>query len=308
MPDLAVVYLCRFTEGEVPVRNFLESYRDHPAGLEHDLHVIFKGFPDHSSLASWRALFGDLPINPIVLDDAGYDIGSYVAAATAVSNRRLIFLNTFSRILVTNWLRHFDRALNLPGVGVVGATGSWQASASSDERAIKTLLYNIRHLSTYIHKRVSRSKNDASHIGWERPKRPLGRYLFFPYYYLINLYGYGRHPNPHIRTNAFMIERERFLALHRSAFVSKRGVLKFESGRRSMTRQILAQGLRPVVVDRMGNVYGISEWRSSSTFHAGEQRNLIVGDKRTHEYTIAPREFRRFLESQAWANPWSWRP
>jgi hypothetical protein len=306
MADIGVVYLCRFAEGEAPVRRFLQSYQKHPAGIEHDLHVLFKGFPGPSSLAPTRALFGDLPINPIVLADVGYDIGSYIAAASSIPNRRVIFLNTFSQILATRWLQYFDLALNHSDVGVVGATGSWQANASRDERAIKTILHNIAHLPSYMHQTTLLKRQAGGGIDEQRRKRPLGRYLFFPFYYLANLYEFGRYPNPHIRTNAFMIERERFLSLRRPSFARKRGALKFESGRLSMTRQILKHGLRPVVVDRDGNVYDVPEWRSSSTFHAGEQKNLIIGDSRTREYCVAAPKLRRFLESQAWADPWLW--
>jgi hypothetical protein len=306
--DIGVVYLCRFAEGEGPVCRFLQSYENHPAGIDHDLHVLFKGFPGPSSLASMRALFGDLTINPILLADVDYDIGSYIAAAGSISNRRVIFLNTFSQILTKDWLRYFDLALNHSAVGVVGATGSWQANASGDERAIKTILHNVAHLPSYIHQTTLPKKRTGGAMDEQRRKRPLGRYLFFPFYYLLNLYEFGRYPNPHIRTNAFMIERERFLGLRRPSFTCKRGVLKFESGRLSMTRQILKHGLRPVIVDCGGNVYDVPEWRSSSTFHAGGQKNLIIGDRRTHEYSVASPEFRRFLESQAWANPWLWVP
>lgn len=112
MRDVGVIYLYRFSEGEMPVRRFLETYRSHPAGVDHDLHVIFKGFPDQESLARGLALFADIPIKPVEVDDSGYDIGSYVRAANIVLNRRLLFLNTFSQILADNWLGHFDRALN----------------------------------------------------------------------------------------------------------------------------------------------------------------------------------------------------
>src|SRR5215469_7404354 len=122
-----VVYLYRFAEGEEPVRRFLDSYRTHPAGLAHDLHVILKGFPHRAALDAARALFTGLPINAIEVDDTGYDIGSYFAAARMVANSQLLFLNTFSEILAENWLSYFDRAHSMQGVGIVGATGSWQS-------------------------------------------------------------------------------------------------------------------------------------------------------------------------------------
>ena len=39
---------------------------------------------------------------------------------------------------------------------------------------------------------------------------------------------FGRYPNPHIRTNAFMIERDRFLSLTFPLFKKKSDVYKFE--------------------------------------------------------------------------------
>jgi len=147
-PNLArigVIYLCRFAEGERPVRAFVGSYRTHPAGADHDLHVIFKGFPDKRSLAEVRALFGELPVHSLELEDKGYDIGSYFDAARTVADRRLIFFNTFSELLADNWLKKFDAALDLPGVGVVGATGSWQSPRSLYRASFRRALYWIGH-------------------------------------------------------------------------------------------------------------------------------------------------------------------
>ncbi len=75
MRDLAVVYLARGANGPEPLRHFLASYRDHPAGADHDLYVAFKGYdPAPLSLdqvATWRE--GALPL---MLDrDDQMDIG-----------------------------------------------------------------------------------------------------------------------------------------------------------------------------------------------------------------------------------------
>ena len=69
MREVGVIYLYRFAEGEHPVLHFLESYRRHPAGIDHDLYVVFKGFPDQASLAAGRALFAEIPFTSIELDD-----------------------------------------------------------------------------------------------------------------------------------------------------------------------------------------------------------------------------------------------
>ena len=264
MHDIGIIYLYRFAEGEGPVRRFIRSYREQPAGVAHDLHVIFKGFPDRPSLTLAQSLFEDIPINPIELEDTGYDIGSYVQAAKVVPNKRLIFFNTFSQILARDWLAHFDRALSVPGIGLVGASGSWHANTSSYEGALKALIYRIRRFPAHL--RNNSKRGIISNSTLPMRKRPLRRYLLSPFGYLYCFVEFGRHPNPHIRTNAFMIERSRFLSLNFPSFKKKGDGYKFESSRRSMTKQIMAQGLNPVVVDRAGNVYSISEWRLSSTF------------------------------------------
>ena len=300
MAETGVFYLYRFAEGEAGVRRFLDSYRTHPAGLDHDLHVILKGFPNQDALAAARALFRSLPINAIEVDDGGYDIGSYITAAKMVVNPKLLFLNTFSEILADNWLYSFGRALDLPGVGLVGATGSWQSASSGYEAAFfkaVRLLKSMGHTVGLGGNELAPSRNNI-----RRLLRKLPRAALYP----VRLYEFGRHPNPHIRTNAFMIRRDVFLSLRAVALKKKIDAYKFESGRRSMSKQIMARGLRPVVVDRWGKVYEIPEWRSSSTFWIDLQANLLVADNQTAGYAAGGPERRKVLKNNAWDGPWCW--
>jgi hypothetical protein len=305
MHDVGVIYLYRFAEGDGPVRRFLATYARHPAGLDHDLNVVFKGFPDRHAFDRGRASFGDIAFNVIEHEDVGYDIGSYRWAATVASNRRLLFLNTFSQILADGWLRQFDRALDESGIGLVGATGSWLAATAGYEAEAKyylgeALRWPLRFMGRPVPEPVGSKRTRT------RRHRPLHRYFLSPLEYAQRLYQYGRFPNPHIRTNAFMIERERFLSLDFPRFASKVDAYKFESGRRSMTRQILARNLSPVVVDKNGQTYAVSDWRSSKTFWTERQTNLIIADNRTADYASGDQEQRRVLENLAWVSPWDW--
>jgi hypothetical protein len=309
--DTGVVYLCRFAEGEGPVRRFLESYRAHPTGLEHDLHIVLKGFPDRASLESARLLFGSLSVNTIEVCDTGYDIGSYFAAAKAVGNAKLLFLNTFSEILADDWLAHFDRALGLSRVGLVGATGSWQCASSGYEAKFFKALRHMRVLrGPPAHHNLPTSQIPDSavgevahdHIDIHLIFRKLLRACLYP----VRLYQFGRYPNPHIRTNAFMVQRALFLSLRETDLKRKIDAYKFESGRHSLTKQIMSRGLRPVVVDRWGRTYEIEEWKSSSTFWVDLQANLLVADNQTTGYMNGSLGRRRTLESYAWENPWFW--
>jgi hypothetical protein len=319
-PNLArigVIYLCRFAEGERPVRAFVDSYRAHPAGAAHDLHVIFKGFSGKSSVAA-RALFGELPLHPIELEDRGYDLGSYFAAARLVDNRRLVFFNTFTELLADNWLKKFDDALSLPDVGLVGATGSWQSHRSLYRASWQRALYWIGHPLEY----VRRSGADRLPI-WdsrqaEAPTAPtlerngargalgqIGRSLYHLIRFDRHLLPYAPYPNPHIRTNAFMVERDRFLTLRIPSFRTKWDVYRFESGRDSLTSQIIAQGLKPVVVDRNGDIYELAAWKASSTYWIDGQKNLIAADNRTRDYSDGTPSDRARLQAHAWDDPLS---
>lgn len=318
---IGVVYLCRFAEGERPVRIFVDSYRAHPAGADHDLHVIFKGFPDRSSLTAVRALFGGLPVQAIELEDKGYDIGAYFAAARLVANGRLIFFNTFTELLADGWLKKFDDALSLPGVGLVGATGSWQSHRSMYQASWRRALYWIRHPLEYARPNDvdrlpigdSRNTQDAA-VPTVEPKtgdarRALGQFAR-ALYRLVRfdqlLLPYAPYPNPHIRTNAFMVGRDRFLALKIPSFRSKFGVYKFESGQGSLTNQIIGQGLKTIVVDRKGNAYEPADWKASSTYWIEDQRNLLAADNRTRDYSEGTPFARARLQAYAWEDPKRW--
>ena len=317
MAHIGVVYLCRGAEGADPVRTFVESYRAHAAGVDHDLHVIFKGFSDEVALASAKALFAGLPIHPIELADTGYDIGSYFTAARKVANRRLIFFNTFSVLLADNWLKKFDDAHNLPGAGLVGATGSWQSHRSLFEQSLRHAGNSVRHPLQYLRQlqhdhsptgagRSSPSTGDtekSTTIDAGRLYRWFSASLYRLFHFRHYLFEYAPFPNPHIRTNAFLIERDRLLSLKVSSFRTKLSVYKFESGWQSMTQQILAQGLRPVVVDCEGHAYDIADWKASSTFWINGQVKLIVADNRTRDYSGGSQRMRERLQANAWEDP-----
>lgn len=303
--DVGIIYLYRFAEGEAPAHRFIGSYLAHPAGRDHDLTVVFKGFPDRGSLARAKALFTGVPINAVEVDDQGFDVGSYVKAAKLVLNRRLLFLNTFSRILADNWLEHFDRALDRPEVGVVGATGSWAANTAGPEATMVFLVRRMLGLPAQLHQSVEHVQLDGGNA--RAGKAGAAKmYLSAPFDYAVRYYRFGRFPNPHLRTNAFMMDRARFLALDLPSFKSKSDTYGFESGRRSMTKQILTQGLQPVVIDRHGRAYRIPEWKSSSTFRVGEQENLIIADNRTVNFSEAGPAHRQYLEKLSWVHPWNW--
>jgi hypothetical protein len=271
---LGVVHLVWAPLGPEPLRAFLRSYDVHPPGIAHELVIVLNGASGEDPAARSRAgaaltredlaaeLQG-LEHRLIVLEQPVLDLAAYGLAARALSHPRLCFLNSYSVILADNWLAILARALDHPHTGLAGASASWESQSR-----------------------------------WIR-----GRARYWPYQ-LIRLRGdrrdYPRFPNPHIRTTAFMIERTIVMAMNLETAHDKRATYLLESGRRSITRQILERDLRAVVAGRDGRVYGVKDWAASRTYRSGEQDNLLVADRRTEDWLTASPRLRRRLSRDAW--------
>lgn len=110
-------------------------------------------------------------------------------------------------------------------------------------------------------------------------------------------------PNPHLRSNAFMIRRDRFLALKPAVpLTDKMGVHLFEHGSEGLTQRLASQGLRPVLVGRNGRGYEPTWWPRSRTFRQGAQENLLVADNQTKFFDNAPLSEKRILFQLAWGD------
>lgn len=232
-PEIAVVYLAFVPYGTEPIETFLASYREYPAGLDHELVVLLKGR-------------GKAPVEGLRVPNNCLDLGTYLWAARKIKAKRFLFLNTSSVILCDGWLRKLDRHLG-GGVGIVGATGSYGNS------------------------------KDGS-----RARRP-------------------RHP--HIRTNAFMLERELMLDLDwQEPIETKERAFAVEHGERSITTQVRGRGLEALVVGRDGRAFPVDHWEESNTFWASEQENLLIADNATRKWeTVSNGHHRRVLRRFAWA-------
>lgn len=110
-------------------------------------------------------------------------------------------------------------------------------------------------------------------------------------------------PNPHIRSNAFMIDRESFCRVTRGQVIAEKlDAIHFESGPRSMTRQILAMGRETLVVGRNGRGYAPQWWPTSDTFRLGTQSNLLVADNQTRNFTALRWPEKREFVLRTWGS------
>jgi hypothetical protein len=83
-------------------------------------------------------------------------------------------------------------------------------------------------------------------------------------------------PNPHIRSNGFMIDRRRLLELGSDLIRTKIDACGFESGIDSLTARVRRQGMAALVVGRGGQDYDVPDWTHSGTFRLGQQKNLLL--------------------------------
>ena len=225
MADLCVAHLVRRKNGTAPFRDFLASYAKHPAGEVHDLLIVFKGFTNPHHLAPYETMLEGIAHRRVFLRDFGFDIGAYRKVAGAFPYTYFAFMNSYSRIMHAGWLESMRRHAARPGVGIVSATASYQSILSD-------LIEMRRALPRYG--------------AWTLAARRHGRYFLsvknrFPPY-----------PNPHVRTNAFLIGRELFSALRDTTVVTKWDAYRFESGINGMTRQIIGAGLLALIAGRDG--------------------------------------------------------
>jgi hypothetical protein len=274
--NVSVIYIARPEYGPERIRMFADAYGRHRPGVKHQLLVAAKGFDVRGIPPQFRDALRGLPHEIVQVPDVGLDIATYRYCAQQLRDARyLCFLNSFSEPAAEDWLAKLMDAARRPEVGASGATGSYESWYDDYMRAAQRIeprrpAYSLVRCLWYL------SKGGAS------------RLKFHPF------------PNPHLRTNAFVIARQTFLRLQTSACRSKAQALEFESGIDGMTNQLLRFCLRPLVVGASGESYDVSDWCRSQTFRQGAQANLLVHDKQTRGYERASSHERIELCKRAW--------
>lgn len=295
MSALAVIHLVRKHNGIAPFKRFLSSYREHPSGALHDLVIVFKGF-DPGSTADYDTLLKDLPHKRMFVADRGYDINTYFEAVERLEYRHYCFLNSYSRILGGDWLGKLYHWIKADGVGLVGATASYQSISSGHFAHIEKMkamptLERVRASAKIILADASPTAFLAQRA-WFRILRMAGVWKperdFPPF------------PNYHLRTNAFMGVRQTLRQIRIEPMRLKVSAYKFESGRDSLTNQVRRLGLRVLVVGRDGEGYDPERWHLSNTFWQGREENLLIGDNQTESYLSADSATRILRSRHAW--------
>jgi hypothetical protein len=294
----AVVHLVREANGVAPFEAFLDSYRRHEAAAEHDLVLLFKGFPDERTAAPYLERAGGAATSSIHVSDTGFDLRAYLDAARTLPHRRVCFVNSFSRVLAPRWLAVLDGALDDAGVGAAGATGSWGSHLSYGRWQLGLDDPYARAFDS--RPAVRRTMHEISGVNFEGGE--LRHWLLCLVNFMRDAPSMPLFPSVHLRTNAFLMDRETFCGLRWGPLRTKRSTYRMESGRRSLTAQLRARGLRCVVVDRAGVARDAPDWHEAAVFWQEDQRDLLVADNQTRTYAEGPPEWRRVLSAYAWGD------
>jgi hypothetical protein len=107
-------------------------------------------------------------------------------------------------------------------------------------------------------------------------------------------------PNYHLRTNGFLASRELLLRLRVPPLPFKLSAFMFESGHNGLTAQVLAMGLRALLVDRRGTAFDKEEWHCADAFRQARQEDLLIADNQTDAYERAAPPERAELSRLAW--------
>lgn|GEM_PF-280275 len=289
---IALVHLIWQPLGPAPFEAFLSSLERFEAGADYRLVLAFNGFSEPSELDDYRSLVRGNDVEEIVLQKPQLDISAYRLAAQMLDDEQLCFMNSHSTVVAESWLGLLSSALELPSVKLAGGSGSWGSHRSF-------MLNRLGLPNAYRHQLGSRQTVSSAFSSASSPgSEPtlFGRLASVP----GELVGFNGFPAPHVRTNAFLVDRDFFLSLEFGELDTKRATHRLESGENSFSTQILRTGSTVAVVGRNGPVLDWRRWPEANVFWQGDQQDLLISDNQTRAYDRANLTQRASMSAFAW--------
>ena len=332
---VGVVFLARKADGLDAFRRFVQSYLKNDSGHSHELIVALKGFDSESELNAAREIFSTITHLEFRLNDVGFDIGSYLEISEKVSHDYLCFFNTHTEIVAVDWLKLLMKYATKKGVGVAAAMGSYESINSTVER-YKEIVWRSSNLFLYkghpytiLYEAILDRLRPDCYVATGRGNSLLA-YLYLPFYRIycsikcfrlrkvfiergadfvwpgaknFRYQDFPKFPNPHVRSNGFVMLRDRFCEIGKTySMIHKADANLFESGKNSLTRVILQLDLSALVVGKNGVAYEVNDWGNSNTFRQKNQSNLLIADNHTRAFDAMNESTKLFFKVITWHN------
>ncbi len=259
-----IVYLISNYDEESNIFNFIKNYKRYKAGLKHDLIICFKNCYSKVFENKIKNKIYPYPYKKFI--DSGkndFDWGSYKRVALRNKKKVLFFFNCHSYPIKKNWLKFFLHHYRRKTV--LSPTGSYQSISSSSFNGFYfgNLFQNL-------------------------------------YYGIFNIKNFPLFPNPHIRSNCFMISSDDFLNLKLINCKTKVDTWRNESGRFGMTNQLLIKNFELYVINNDNKKFSLGEWCKSNTYAIKKQSKLLISDKHTREYSLLNKDKQKKYQKNIW--------
>jgi hypothetical protein len=284
-----VVYVIRKQDENSAMRfsRFVTSYKKHPAGFEHKLIIIRKGFQDcEDEWQQWITQLEGIPFELRSYPDRHYFFGYIRLVMEDYPDQYILSCASTTEILVDNWLYLFMKHAKLNRI--LSHCGCFQSLAGSE---------------------MSHSNKDR----WENIISKIGRFVSFDYSIKQVLFNrrnvnklksyasdlYYPFPNPYLRTSVFMVPPRLLSAIYWptvDSIQTKYDDYLFESSKYGLSAQALYRDYNLLVVGRDGEAYNIPEWKDSGTFRSKDQYNLVIGDHHTSDFYFASSSQKKMFE------------
>lgn len=113
---------------------------------------------------------------------------------------------------------------------------------------------------------------------------------------------YEKFPNPHIRTNSFLVKRELFLEYAQTHDFpeTKADTWEVEHGEKSLSNFITQKRFKLAVVNSDGKIFQQNDWINSQTYVTREESKLLLSDKWARRYIQADEILQRRIEADVW--------
>jgi len=127
-------------------RRFVASYKQHPAGHEHELIVSANGGPQTDTM---EAIFAGIPLRWFPNDGIGWDIGTYLKVARSIPADMMVFFGGNTHLNGANWLKRMASVFKRDPFACYGAT------ANNGRKQKKDAAGNIRKRAHHPHIRTT---------------------------------------------------------------------------------------------------------------------------------------------------------